>query len=138
MRRLPAQIITSAVDEKPTLEALRVQEKYSNASAAIGESNIDYVALNYMNAHAALYWLPRFLSYVKVEAPKDSYHYEALLLNLSDEQFSRRLISALTDDEQRLIEAFFDWLQAETSFLTGSALRQNDYVKAREIWASSR
>lgn len=134
MRALPDHILKSALSSKPTLEALRVQEKYADPKAVIGENELDYIALRYMNPEAALFWLPRLVSYATVNAPKDSYHFEALLFNLSEAKFSAPLISEATDDEKRIIETFLNWLETETDFLTGSSLRQNDLNTAKRMW----
>lgn len=136
MRTVPQKILKET--NRLSVEALRVQEKYSDPLAQIGEKELDYVALNYMNAEATLFWLPRLLNYLTSLAPKDSYHFEVTLFRLSDAEFSRPLIALARPEENRCVVDFLNWLDGETDFLTGSNLRRRDFDRAVQLWSGKR
>ena len=138
MRFLPHDILDPSWSSRPTLEALRIREKYSHPDADIGENELDYVAILYMNTAATLFWLPNQIRYLTTCAPKDSYHFEVMLLRLSDPKFSNPLITAASTEEKRLVLEFLSWLETNTNFLTGSELRRCDFDRATEMWGATR
>jgi len=132
IRRLPKNVLR--LDEAPNMEAMDVQRKYSNPAAQIGEKNVDFVALNYLNDEAVAFWLPKLLDYVENSAPPDSYHLEEILFKLADENFCRRLKTKLKSRELNAVSAYLRWLKLKSNFLSGSRLRAKDCEKAIVLW----
>ena len=132
MRTLPREILQ--VTDGPNIEALRVKQRYSDPISEIGEKELDYVALNYMNVEAAMFWLPRVIEYLTSRAPRDSYHFEVMLFRLSTPEFSSPLIVLATTEEKKYVTSFLTWLDAETDFLTESKLRRLDFDRAVRLW----
>ena len=92
-RKVPLLILDAANDPE-NWEPKAVVAKFRSADALIGEENVNYVALGYMNAGAVLYWLPRFLKYLRSDAPGESFHFESMLAKLSN----ANLVSDFRDD----------------------------------------
>ena len=69
-RELPKYVLKSAPTEYKHWEGQYVQDKFANPLAQVEETNTDYQAMLYMNDQSILYWLPRFLKYLEVRAPR--------------------------------------------------------------------
>jgi hypothetical protein len=133
-RKLPTCVILPEYTGGYHLEAQSVQDKFSNPSAKIGEQNVDYVAKIYMDERATLYWLPRFFEYLKEAAPRDSYHFDVMLFELSDATFVARLRAIATPEECAEVRAYLDWVRSETG-LIDIECRRVQLEKAVFLWS---
>jgi hypothetical protein len=116
------------------LEAQSVAEKYGSASAVIGEENVDTVALTYMNLEAKLYWLPRFLTYFRTEAPDNSFHFDSMNSKLAESMLAYEFKAAATADEVRAVRDYLKWVEGHISMAGASPLRQAAHNYAVELW----
>jgi hypothetical protein len=116
------------------LEAQSVAKKYSSAGAVIGEENVDTVALTYMNLEAKLYWLPRFLNYLRTKAPDDSFHFDSMSSKLAGEALAYEFKAAATADEVRAVRDYLKWVEGHISMAGASPLRQAAHNYAVELW----
>jgi hypothetical protein len=116
------------------LEAQSVTKKYGSADAVIGEENVDTVALIYMNLEAKLYWLPRFLAYLRTKAPDDSFHFDSMNSKLADATLAYEFKAAAMDDEVGAVRDYLKWVEGHISMAGASALRQAAHSYAVELW----
>jgi hypothetical protein len=132
-RKFPFSIL--AADNDPSnWEPKQVIEKFGKFSAEIGEQNVDYVALGYMNSQAFLYWLPDFIQYMRTTAPSDSYHLESIILKLSNYSLVGDLKAEATEDEKAEIFDFLNWLGTQPIMAGAPPLRAAAYAYAVELW----
>ncbi len=117
-------------------EVKSVAAKFKNADAVIGEDSVDMVALGYMSAHGAAYWLPRFIDYVQTKAPQDSFHFESLLFKLSNNLWSADVRAEMTDEAVGAVSSFLDWLGGTIIMKDAPALRAAEYAHAKCLWAT--
>jgi hypothetical protein len=114
---------------------MAVAKKFSSADAQLGEENVDYVALGYMNSDGAACWLPRCVDYLRTEAPEDSFHFDSLLTKLANDIWSLDAKAKMSDVNVKKVRAFLDWL-ANNIVMTGAPdLRQAEYAHAKLHWS---
>ncbi len=116
------------------LEAQSVAAKYASPDAEIGEDNVDTIALIYMNLDARLYWLPRFLNYLRTEAPEDSFHFDSMNSKLADALFASEFKSLANADEINAVRDYLSWVESHISMRNPPALQQAAHNYAKELW----
>jgi hypothetical protein len=130
----PPIMLIDAANDPASWEVKAVVEKFSKHDASIGEENTDYVALGYMSAQGAAYWLPRFLTYLMADAPEDSFHFDSMLTKLSNNSWSLAVMADMPDTDVARVQAFLTWLADSIIMREAPALRQAEYDHATEIW----
>ena len=121
-------------NEPENWEAKRVAEKFRSADAVIGEENVDYVAFIYMNLEQAIYWLPRFLEYLRAVAPRDSFHFESMIIRLSHADWVSEFRRVATPETQTVVRNFLTWLNDQPIMAGAPDLRRTAYTRAVELW----
>lgn len=132
----PSPLLLAEVDPHGW-EEKTVFEKFSNPASTFGEENTDYVAMGYMSYPAAAYWLPRLLSYLRNDAPEDSFHFESVLQKLANNDWSSRLQDALSEDEKHDVFKFLEWLKGQPFMVKSPALRAAAHAYAMEMWRTA-
>jgi hypothetical protein len=132
-RKLPA-LLLGADNDPANWEAKAVLEKYRVADAAIGEANVDYVALGYMNTHAMLYWLPRFFDYLRADAPEESFHFEGMITKLSNDTLVHDLRANASEDELAAVRDYLAWFGDHPLMKDAPELREAAYRHAVALW----
>jgi hypothetical protein len=132
-RTLPTFILDAANDPANP-EPKAVVEKFRHTDAAIGETNIDYVALGYMTPGAALFWLPAFMNYIRLSADPDSFHLESMITKLADSGWVSSVRLEATAEEIGAVAAFLDWLKSQPIMDRAPPLRAAAYAYAVELW----
>jgi hypothetical protein len=133
-RGLPTDVLKPWAKVGMQLEAESVQKKYGDENSEIGENSVDYVALIYMNEAATLFWLPKFLDYLQSKAPRDSFHYESMLLKLSDEAFVKPLRRLAVGSELTFVNTYLDWLATQSHQIELDTDRQS-FEAALKLWS---
>jgi hypothetical protein len=132
-RKIPSNIL--GVGNNPeNWEPKAVIAKYGSEDAIIGEENVDYVALGYMNLEAQLYWLPRFLHYLRSSAPVDTFHFESINMRLANSQLAYEFKEAAKPSELAEVRDFLTWLRSHPMMDGAPPLRQTAYNYAVELW----
>ena len=132
-RRIPILILDAANDPE-NWEPKAVQAKFRLPDAVIGEENVDYVALGYMNAGAVLYWLPRFLKYLRSDAPGESFHFESMLAKLSNANLVSDFRDDATPEELADVRDYLAWFGHHPLMVEAPDLRQAQCNLAVELW----
>jgi hypothetical protein len=130
-RTLPAHILSDEMNPA-SLEAQDVVAKFGKPDAKFGESNIDTVALIYLNAAAIAYWLPTYFVYLRQSAPPDSFHFESILFKLRDPVWVARMKEELAVDELLMVQDFVRWLALD--FGAGDTVRAKQFAAAMALW----
>jgi hypothetical protein len=128
-------VLRSCFTRHPSLEAQQVQQKYSNPRAEIGEHSLDYVLFTYLNRDALLFWLPKLFDYLKTRAPRDTYHYEVIMMNLAKRDSSEELRAVTSDSEREMICQFLIWMAENTELTSSPPNRVADYQLALKHWS---
>ncbi|MGJ5082427.1 hypothetical protein [Bradyrhizobium sp. HKCCYLS3013] len=124
-RSLPENVLRLCfIARHRSLESQQVQQKYSNPRAEIGEHSLDYVLLIYLNPEALLFWMPKLFDYLKTRAPRDTFHYDVVMMKLANQQFSEELRAVASDCEREMICQFLIWM-AENIELSPSDLTEH-------------
>lgn len=110
LRRIPLSILRSGI-HPDNLEAQAVAAKYGvpHGIIEISEANVDTVAMAYMNGEASLFWLPRFLDYIRSKAPVDSWHSEVMLFRLGDPETGAELRALAMPEEVAMVREYLAW-----------------------------
>jgi hypothetical protein len=133
-RSLPRQLLKPYYVEHPDFEAQQLQKKFSDPRAVIGENSIDYLFFILMNEDALLYWLPRLFSYLQSEAPRDTFHFEVIMMNLSKRELSSALRSRVSDGERQVFYEFLRWMEIGTPLTTSPPDRAEEYQLCLTYW----
>jgi hypothetical protein len=132
-RKLPL-LFLGADNDPENWEAKAVFEKYRHTDAEIGEANVDYVALGYMNTHAMLYWLPRFFDYLRTRAPEASFHFEGMITKLSNDNLVHDLRADASEREVEAVRDFLRWFGDHPLMKDAPDLRDAAYRHAVALW----
>jgi hypothetical protein len=131
LRTLPSQILAAAMDPA-SLESQSVVAKFGRPNAKFGEDNVDFVALLYMNAAATAYWLPHYFRYLRLEARRDSFHFESILQKLADTRWAEHIRAELSAGEIAAVADFVRWLT--TDYGAADTVRASEYAAAARLW----
>jgi hypothetical protein len=131
----PPLLLIGAGNDPESWEVKAVAKKFSSADAQIGEENVDYVALGYMNSHGAAYWLPRFVDYLRTDAPEDSFHFDSLLTKLANNSWSPDVRAEMSEATVKKVRDFLDWLADSVVMKGAPDLRQAEYDHAKLLWS---
>lgn len=132
-RRLPV-LILEVGNNPDNWEPKAVVAKFGRDDAVIGEENVDYVALGYMNPHAVLFWLPRFFAYIRDKARPDSFHLESVIMKLSNSGLVNQLRPEASEAEISQVSDFLGWIGTQPIMVDAPPLRQTAYDHAVELW----
>jgi hypothetical protein len=135
IRKLPMLILDPANDPG-NWEPKAVVAKFGKSDAVIGEDNVDYVALGYMNPGAVLFWLPRFFAYMREKAGPASFHLESIISHLSNSALVSQLRQDATEDDVKQVSDFLVWLGTQPIMVNAPPLRATAYAYAAELWRS--
>ena len=129
---LPKKILHASMNPE-SLESQQVIAKYSCPDALIGEESVDSVALNYMSMDAIRYWLPKFLAYLRTQAKPDSFHFDAMLMKLSNNYWAYELQANMSQAERAVVSDYLEWLGHQPHML--AVMKEVDLVKAQYVYA---
>ncbi len=133
-RELPAYVLKARPAPSPHWEGNYVQNKFADSKATIDGSNVDCLALTYMNDIALLYWLPRFLAFLKATPNRSSNLFDDVLTRLSDEGFVKRLKPVADSAELDAILSYLNWLKSASGIIVSGSLANTECEMALALW----
>jgi hypothetical protein len=132
-RKLPLLILGEGNDPQ-NWEAKAVLNKYRSDDAKIGEENIDFVAIGYMNMQAIAYWIPRFFDYLRNQAPTDSFHFESMLFKLANNIWVHDFRNEASDAEVAVVRDYLAWFGKHPMMINTIDLDAAAYAYAVQLW----
>lgn len=128
-RKLPNNVIHESMLNSD--EPNEMSKRFSSPDYAITHSNGDQNAFSYMNLEAKLYWLPKFMEFIRT-AKHDGYvdqHIDTIMYYLSDRSWANEAKKIMLQDEKDAVAVFLEWIDEK--------LPQNidpDFTYASYLW----
>ncbi len=110
IRQLPVNVIHETMLNSH--EPNEMAKKFSSPNYEIKSADRDQIAFSYMNLDAQLFWLPKFIEFIK-KSKYDGYiqqHIDTIILRLADRSWVSSAQEKLSKEEKNIVVEFLNWI----------------------------
>ena len=109
-RHLPENVIHETMLNSH--EPNEMAKRFSSPDYVITHSGGDQIAFSYMNLEAKIFWLPRFMNFIRT-AKYNGYidqHLDTIIYDLSDKSWVNKAKEIMSQSETDAVAEFLEWV----------------------------